>query len=200
MATPSGNVTKSNILGEMQTAVRDPINALSKWTILSNSFGSNVPYPGYSMTSNNYGGVVPLQGDGTSVVTTSPQPTEIPGSTITASLLESVFFNAAVLLSSARQLTLIKTYQVNSSVGQFYNSGVVVGNMASAYHLTLSAFTTPLSGTLNSNTDVENSEIDSLVSSINGILTTHRTSTVNFTEHWCHSSCHSSCHGSRCRR
>lgn len=60
MTTAGTNTTKSSILAQFQTNVRDVINALPKWRTSAHYFYGNLPIPGYYYSSDNWGGSLPL--------------------------------------------------------------------------------------------------------------------------------------------
>lgn len=184
------NATRADATATFRTQITDPVNAISKWHATNNPAGANVPLGGLSSASPALLSAVLLN---TNVVTNSPTTAEFTFSTLSTSALGTLFQNAAIVLSRARNVRLVKYYSdTNSGTNNIFFDQTAVSHLNSAYQLSSTGVTTP-TGTVSA------SAFNTFVSQLQTAVTNHRNATLTFTEQWCHSSCHSS-HSSRGRR
>lgn len=189
-------VDGSGILAQFQDQVTDLVNGLSTWYLSggTNNFLSNYPLGGYYISSTNFGGSAPLK-TGQSV-SNEPEPSALTDAKVLASEVELALRNAVVALSNARQFHLRKYYYDSVyTLILWADFGTNVGHLTDTYRIALGSVPTGLT----TNTPVDASSLDTYVNTLDTTLSTHRTTTVDFNEYWCHSACHAS-HASRNRR
>jgi hypothetical protein len=177
MTTAGDNITKANIVAQMQTF--DNYNTGIVW------HSGNQPFQ------------TDITGGDASGYSVSGYATDISDTNITASTLTTNFRAYARLLSRIRIVRLLKYYQIQGDVRartDYDNSQITNLNAeydAVAYSVSLDGTNIPSSG----NT-VSASDLDAFVASLSTAINTNRSSQVTIEEFYCHSNCHGSCHGS----
>lgn len=184
--TTSGVVIDRTNMVEDFTGMRNSINGSIVW------HGGNHPFnPG---ATNDYGSNLPAQGSGSGEATGDLGSQMLSSdSLITASSIINNFRSYSVLLSRIRYCRLIRYYNDNGTNVVTYDDTQITSTGQTTWQR--GSFD-DVGASFGSGSDVAASGVDNFVSSLSGVLTSHRNSTLVFSEYYCHSSCHSSCHGS----
>lgn len=186
------NTSRADVTGQFRQEITNVVNTLVVWHSGSHP-GGVPPNVGDTLSSSTPGPLGSNLNFGTSIFPTFPATSDLPTGAISRSTLSSLMRNAAVLMSRAREVTLIRQFTTgvtNSTV----STQTAIAHMNATWQLASTASVSdPPAG------NVDASAYTTFINNLETLVTNHRNSTVVFTEVWCHSNCHSN-HSSRNRR
>jgi len=177
MTTAGDNITKANIVAQMQTFAN--YNTGIVW------YNGNQPFQ-TDITANESNG-----GNGYFV---DAYASDISDTNVTASTIINNFRSYAVLFSRIRNVRLLKWFQVQGDVRARLDYDTTnITHLNSAYEATMSGIGGP---DMNAGVTISASALDQFVDQLSTAVQNSRGSTVTIEEFYCHSNCHGSCHGS----
>lgn len=185
----NNNINKVEVTTRFRTDVTNIINGYSKWH--STNWPSSAPSSGGTRQSATPG----VLGDNLlpgAVVTTKPLDTDIPYGDVNLGQFVLQLRTAASILSRCRNVRLIKNFKTGSTNNTEYDQ-TSLAHMTATWEKAVGTFSNLASG------DVSPSAVLAFIAALDAEIAAHRSSTVTFTENWCHSNCHSN-HSARNRR
>lgn len=190
--TANTDTSRADVTGQFRQQITNPVNTLVVWHSGSHP-GGVPPVAGATLSSSTPGPLGSNLNFGTSIFPTFPATTDLPLGAISVSTLGTLMRNAAVLMSRAREVTLIRQYTTGATPN-VVSTQTAIAHMNATWQLgSTASVINPPAG------NVSASAYATFINSLQTLVTNHRNTTVTFTETWCHSNCHSN-HSSRNRR
>jgi hypothetical protein len=175
MTTAGDNITKANIVAQMQTF--DNYNTGIVWHSGNQPFQTDIT--GGNASGYSVGGYA----------------ADISDTNVTASTIVTNFRSYATLFSRIRSVQLKKWYQNGGDIRSSLQSDVTnITHLTSAYQADMSTIGAPY--VPDTGNTISASALDQFVDQLSTAVSTARGTLVTIEEFYCHSNCHGSCHGS----